>query len=128
MSTEMKWDAKRAWSLVYIPVGLACWVIGDGHSLGVNPPIPDWAKLGFVLLGWLYLIDGVRVFFGHGSFMKYVYRYGFYLLAITAAVAASATAVWWLYDTLSLKAMVAIGLTAAIALLVFILRELRKRN
>jgi hypothetical protein len=123
MSTEMKWDRKRAWALVYVPLALVCWVIGDGHSLGINPPIPDWAKLGIVLLGWLYLIDGVRVFFGHRSLMKYVYRYAFYGLAVGVSVGLA----MWLYEALSLKAMVAIGLTAAIALLVLILLELRKR-
>jgi hypothetical protein len=68
------------------------------------------------------------VFFGLGSFMKYVFRYSFYFLMWPGLAAAVVWVAMWLYDALSLKAMVAIGLMAAIALLVFILRELRKRN
>ena len=101
---------------------LHCWIVGDGHSVGVNLPIPDNAKLAITLLGWPLFIDGVRMMVGRGSFMRYVYRYGFYLLCFLTLCGL----VIWIYETLSVKALVAIGLTAAIALLVFILRELRK--
>jgi uncharacterized membrane protein (DUF373 family) len=60
--------------------------------------------------------------------MRIFHRYAFYILAVLALVALAVWLVIWLYDTLSLKAEVAIGLTAAIALLVFILLELRKRR
>jgi len=101
--------------------GLICWIVGDGHSAGVDPPIPDSAKFVIVLLGWLYIIDGVRILTGRRSFMRFVYRYCLYL----ALGALSVALVIWLYGALSLKGLVAIGLAVAIALLVFILRELR---
>ena len=113
---------KLVWGLASIIVGLVGWTIGDGQSFGVNPPIPDNAKLAVVLIGWLYIIDGVRMWRGHRSYMRYIYRWGFYVIFAASAVAM----VIWIYETLSLKALVAIGLAAAIALLVFILRELRK--
>lgn len=102
-------------------VGLICWIIGDGHSFGVDPSIPEGAKFAVVLLGWLYIIDGVRILTGRRSFMRYIYRYGLYLALGALGVAL----VIWVYGALSLKALVAIGLAVAIALLVFILRELR---
>jgi hypothetical protein len=58
---------------------------------------------------------------GYRSFVRYVYRYAFYLLGFIGLGAL----VMWIDEALSLKALVAIGLTIAIALLVFILRELR---
>ena len=126
MPAELKWG--RLWGLLILAIGVACWVIGDGHSFGVDPPIPDWAKLCITLLGWPYVIDGVRVVFGYRSFMRYFHRYAFYALAIAASAAFAVGLVTWLYEALSLKVMVAIGLTAAIVLLVFILLELRKRS
>lgn len=115
-------NLRLVWGVTSIVVGLAGWIVGDGHRIGVNPPIPENAKLAAVLLGWVFIIDGVRMLRGHRSSMRYFYRYGFYLalggLAIFLVV--------WVYEALSLKALVAIGLIAAIALLVFILRELRK--
>ncbi len=112
------------WGMASIVAGLACWIIGDGHSIGVNPPIPDGAKLAVTLLGWPLIIDGVRMLIGRRSFMRYVYHYGFYVLCILLL----GGLLVWLYESLSLKALVAFGLTAAIALLVFILRELRKSH
>lgn len=52
--------------------------------------------------------------------------FAFYVLAVFALIALALWLVMWIYETLSLKALVAIGLTTAIALLVFILRELRR--
>jgi hypothetical protein len=66
----------------------------------------------------------VRMLRGHRSFMRYVYRYGLYLALGGLAV----FLVIWVYNMLSLKALVALGLIVAIALLVFILRELRKSH
>jgi apolipoprotein N-acyltransferase len=111
--------------LVSLLVGTTCWIIGDGKSLGINPPISENVKLGITLLGWPYVIDGVRMLSGRRSFMRYVHRYGFYLLCCLAMGWLAVFLVVWIYRALSLKGLVAIGLTAAIALLVFILRELR---
>jgi len=124
---ELKRQTKL-WGFVAIAIGVTCWILGDGHSLGVNPPIPDLAKLSITLLGWPYIIDGVRVFFGHRSFMRNFHRYAFYILAVLALMALSVWLVMWLYEALSLKAMVAIGVTAVIILLGCILLELRKRH
>jgi hypothetical protein len=99
------------WAVVSLVAGLACWIVGDGHGIGVNPPIPENAKLAVVLLGWLFIIDGVRMLRGHQSFMRYVYRYGFYLALGGLAI----LLVMWIYEALSLKALVALGLIAAIA-------------
>ncbi len=116
----------KTWGWVAIVLGLVCWLIGDGHSLGINPPIPEAAKVAITLLGWTYLIDGVRVLRGHRPFMR---RYSVYALSVVAGLAALCFLVWlvlWIYDALSLKALVAIGLIVAVALLVFILKELRR--
>jgi hypothetical protein len=59
--------------------------------------------------------------------MRNFHRYALYVLAGLALMALAAWLVTWLYEALSLKALVALGLTAAIVLLVFILRELRCR-
>jgi len=112
---------RMVWGLVSLLVGATCWVLGDGRSLGVNPPISDTAKLIITLVGWPYVIDGVRILRGHQSFMRRVYPYVLYALGLALAVCL----VMWVYSLLSLKALVALGLIAAIALLVFILRELR---
>lgn len=110
------------WGLLSLLAGLACWIIGDGKSAGVNPPISENAKLGVTLLGWPYVIDDVRMMGGRRSFMRRVYPWALYALGFALAV----LLVIWIYDALSLKGLVAIGLIVAIALLVFILRELRK--
>lgn len=117
-------------SIASFAAGAVCFVIGDGKSLGVNPPIPEIAKLGIVLLGWVFIIDGVILMRGGRSFIlsvcRFVYRYGLYVLLWLTLGALTVILGMWVYDSLSLKALVAIGLAAAIALLAFILRELRK--
>lgn len=110
------------WGLVSLTAGLICWILGDGHSIGVNPPIPENAKFAAVLFGWLFVIDGVRMLRGHRSFLRFVYSYGIYLVLCALAV----FLMIWIYGALSLKALVAIGLTVSIALLVFILQELKR--
>lgn len=114
------------WGLVSILAGLTCWIIGDGHSVGVNLQIPESAKLVITLVGWPYIIDGVRMMIGRQSFMRYLHRYAIYAFAFLVVGGLAVLLVMWIYDSLSLKALVAVGLTAAIALLVFILRELRR--
>jgi hypothetical protein len=99
---------------------VACWVGSDRlHNSGA---ISETVRVAITLLGWLFLIDGVRMLVGCRSFMRYVYRYGFYLVCLFGL----GVLVVWIYQALSLKALVAIGLIVAIALLVFILRELRE--
>lgn len=88
----------------------------------MNPPISENAKLGITLLGWPYVIDGVRMMIGHRSFMRWVHRYALFALGLALVVAL----VIWVYNLLSLKALVAFGLIVAIALLVFILRKMRQ--
>jgi hypothetical protein len=116
---------RAAWGVLSLAIGFGCWFIGDGKSLGVNPPIQENAKLAITLLGWPFIIDGVRMIVGYPSFMRHVYRYGFRALCWVGAGALAVFAAMWTYDALSLKALVAVGLTATVALLVLILRELR---
>ncbi len=116
----------KTWGWVAIVLGLVCWLVGDGHSLGLNPPIPESAKVGIVLLGWAYLIDGVRVLRGHRPLLRRFTVYVFYAVAVVAALCFAVWLVLWIYDDLSLKAMLAIGLIVAVALLLFILKELRR--
>ena len=76
-------------------------------------------------LGWI----SVRVLREHQPFMRNFHRYAFYIILAGLALTALTLAVWlvtWLYETLSLKALVAFGLVAAIVILVSILRELRR--
>ena len=118
----MRWG----WGCAAIVIGLACWLVGDGHAVGINAPIPEAAKLAITLLGWPYMIDGVRVLLGHRPFMRKFHVYAFYVLAAVVSIGLAAWFVVWLYDALSVKAMVALGLTIAVVLLFFILRELRR--
>jgi hypothetical protein len=100
--------------------GVTCWLVGDGHYSGVDERIPENARTTITLFGWPLLIDGGRMLFGRRSFMRYVYRYGLYI----ALGAVALFLAWWVYDSLSLKAIIAIGLTLTSILLFLILRQL----
>jgi Na+-translocating ferredoxin:NAD+ oxidoreductase RnfA subunit len=89
-------------------------------------PIPEFAKIPITLLGWPYIIDGVRVLFGRQSFMRKFSRYALYTLAVLTLIALVFWLAMWVYESLSLKALAVIGFTVVIALLVSILRELRE--
>ena len=91
-STFYSWGI--VWGLMSIVIGAICWILGDGRSLGVNPPISDNAKLGITLLGWPFIIDGFRVMFGRRSFMRWVYPYTLYAVGLALAV----VLVIWIYN------------------------------
>jgi hypothetical protein len=118
----MRWG----WGCAALVIGLACWLVGDGHAVGINAPIPEGAKLAITLLGWPYMIDGVRVLIGHRPFMRKFTVYALYALAAVVLIGLAAWLAMSIYDALSLKAMVAVGLAVALVLLFFILRELRR--
>jgi hypothetical protein len=118
----MRW----VWGCAAIASGSVCWLIGDGHAVGINVPIPEAAKLAITLLGWPYMIDGVRVLIGHKPFMRGFTVYALYAFAGVVLIGLAAWLVTSLYDALSLKALVALGLAVAVVMLFFILRELRR--
>lgn len=120
--SAMRWG----WGCAAVVIGLVCWLIGDGHAVGINVSLPEGAKLAVTLLGWPYIIDGGRVLCGRNSFMRKLTVYALYVFAAIVSIGLAVWLVVLLYDALSLKAMVAFGLAVALVLLFFILRELRR--
>ena len=113
---------KCFWGFTALAIGLMCWLVGDSHTFNTDWWLPENGKLVITLIGWPYIIDGVRTLRGHTPFMRWITWQILRLVWILFLL-------WGLYQAyefMSLKSLVTIGLLAGLALLYFILVEVRK--
>ena len=99
-----------------------CWVLGDGHSLGIGDGWPDTLKTSLVVLGWVLALDAVRTFTRKPSFIPKL------LLILAGLIAAVAICVglYAAYDAASLKVIISVTAVLGLWLMLLIIRELRR--